>query len=857
MSSENAKSLLNDPRYPAFAERYAFDLVRFAVEVCMQVPTWQQVEMYESVQAPGSRTSVSSGHGCFARGTEIMRADGSIVSVEDVLLGDRIMGPDGDSVRTVLDLKRGREAMYRFTYADGTSHVFNESHILCLVATNSKGRRVAGQRVTTTVRDWLTWGEDRKRCHAIYRSGVETFDGRAASLPVPPYILGAWLGDGDCAAVVFTTEDPEIVEAVLKWAGSMGCHLKVYDGNSGNAKRYHVTNGRMGPNQAPAMTALRGLGVLGNKHIPDSYLYASKADRLELLAGLIDTDGSLGKASFDFIQKNERLARQVAWLARSVGCHATIRSTVKTCGNNGVSGTYWRVTIGRNIDQVPVRLARKRPAECNRQRGNLHFSIKSCEPMGEGDYYGFVLDGDSRFLGGDFTVLHNTGKTRSFGVTCFWHVLCYRFSNTYLTGPKLKTVQEGVWKEFAGLKDSIDRGPHAWINEYLILERSTVYIRGHKLNWFCTARTAPRGAPEGLAGTHADWLLWVADEASGIDDGSFGVIGGALTDSRNRLALASQPTRASGFFYDTHHKLSIHGDGDFVPLVFNSEESPLVSDEFIQEKLIQYGGRQSPEYQIKVLGRFPENSDKYLIGRGAIQKRIDGPPVISESDAYGHVLIIDVAAGVHRDRTVATHLLVYGDGDRVEYAIAPRRVQVVKVPIYTNALDWTPVARMATDYAATLSNCTVVVDCGGQGVQFAKRMEEFGCPNVIKVNWGKKPFKKRNSERFFNLRAQACVHAAEAVKDGRAKFTRDHEADLLDQGSRIPFYIDERGLWHIMRKEDMAKEGIPSPDFWDTICMAFLEGVHYIQAETSSEAVMSARLDSARDEALKALEGIA
>jgi len=449
---------------------------------------------------------------------------------------------------------------------------------------------------------------------------------------------------------------------------------------------------------------------------------------------------------------------------------------------------------------------------------------------------------------------HGTGKTRAFGVICFWHVLCYRFSNTYLTGPKLGTVSEGVWKEFAGLKDLIDRSPQSWINDYLILETKTVYIRGHKLNWFCTARTAPRGAPEGLAGTHGEWLLWVADEASGIPDANFGVIGGALTDARNRLVMASQPTRSSGFFYDTHHKLSIANGGDFNALVFSSEESPIVSVEFLREKLLQYGGRHSPEYQIKVLGRFPENSDRYLLGRSAIEKRVRGERVIREDEPYGHLLIIDVAAGVHRDRTVATHVRVIGDGDRVD--VDPRRVEVMSVPIYTNTLDWTPVARLATDFAAGLSNCTVVVDTGGQGIQFAKRMEEFGCPVVEKVNWGKKTFKKRNQDRFFNLRAQCSVHCAEAVKDGRIWFAGDHESDLLDQGSRIPFFIDERGLWHIEKKEDMAKDGLPSPDYWDTVCMAFLEGVNYIPAEAASLMQRTAHVDAARESAISELANV-
>lgn len=449
---------------------------------------------------------------------------------------------------------------------------------------------------------------------------------------------------------------------------------------------------------------------------------------------------------------------------------------------------------------------------------------------------------------------HGSGKTQGYAVCVLWHLCCYKYSNTILSGPKLDTVQNGVRKYVSDLMSNIREGLQSWIAEHIRVEFKTIYIRGFKSQWWCVAKTAPAGKPESLAGEHRKFLLWLIDEASGIPDKNFGVIMGSLTEEWNRIALASQPTKSSGYFYETHSRLSNRNGGPWVSLTFSSEESPLVSDKFIREKLVEYGGRQSPEYQIKVLGQFPENSDKYLLGKSAIEARVNGRRVIQDHEPWGNLLIIDVAAGVHRDRTVATHIRVIGEGDRVD--LEPRRVEVVKVPIYTNALDWTPVARLATDYAASVSNCTVVVDCGGQGVQFAKRMEEFGCPNVEKVNWGLKPFRKRNKERFFNLRAQCCVHAAEAVKDGRIRFTEEYQADLLDQGSRIPFYIDERGLWHIMRKEDMAKEGIPSPDFWDTVCMAFMEGINYIQADATSLFISEAKLDAARQAAVEELSDI-
>lgn len=452
---------------------------------------------------------------------------------------------------------------------------------------------------------------------------------------------------------------------------------------------------------------------------------------------------------------------------------------------------------------------------------------------------------------------HGTGKTRSFGVICLWHLLCYLHSNTYVTAPKLKTVREGVWKEITTMLAQIRKGPHAWIAEHVVIQAETVYVSGYKATWFITARTAPKGSPENLAGTHGDYLLWLADEASGIPDENFGVIGGALTDKRNRWIMASQPTRSSGFFWETHHGQSVFQGGRWVPLIFNSEESPIVSEEFIKEKLIQYGGRDEVEYQIKVRGMFPTNSSKYLLSSALIERalKIDSP--ILPGEAYGHVIIVDVAAGVGRDKTVATHVKMAGRGDRM--SPERRRIEVVDVPVYSSSEDWTPLAVRVIEYAALLPNATIVVDISAMGIQFLKRLEELARGNmVIKgVAWGARPFANEYRKRFINQRAQCTVHAVEAIKDGVVRLCAKHKRDLVNQGSRLPYAFDEHGRYKIASKESMASDGLPSPDLFDTICMAFLEDVDYVPCGVESETIRDDRRAAAIAAAKAALGNVA
>lgn len=815
--------LHEDPRWMPFCERYAPAPDRFAIEVLGVEPTPQQLDLYTEVAPSRSRVSVASGHGCFAKGTPIMSSSGDDVPVELVRVGDKLMGPDGNSVRNVLELKHGREEMYRFTYADGTSHTFNESHILCLVATNSKGTRVAGRKTTVTVREWLTWGADKKRCHAIYRSSVEVFNRPQKTLPIPPYILGAWLGDGTAGCAQFTTADDEIHESIADYCADIGCNL-VVSVNSENSNRLNLSR-RVGTDkQNPMLRALRSLGISKSKRVPDSYLYSSKADRLELLAGLIDTDGHRDKSGYDFVQKDECLARQTAWLARSVGCHATIREVSKRCGNNGKVGQYWRVTIGRNVDQIPVRVERKKFDNLNRQRGNLHFSIKSCEPLGEGDYFGFVLDGDSRFLGGDFTVLHNTGKTTAISAITLWHMLCYPQSITLLTANDMDQLKATLWKEIGLAVEKIRTGPHGWLYPHIeILANASMRIRGFEDTWFVESKTANEKTANKMAGRHGEWLLIIGDEASTLPDTVLTTLRGALTEKHNRMLLTSQPTRNAGFFWRTHHEWARTNGGDWANLTFSSVDSPLVDDAALLDLWNSYD---DDERRVRLLGLFPQDSSKHMMSLPEAMRMYGRGRIIEPGEPFGWVVPGDVASGEGlRDKSAILAARVIGYGDRGPNA---RRVEIVSIPVMTNGIRSNRIAGAAAEVGSDLEGVTYAIDSGGLGVNVCQDLEDIG-KVVHRINWGNPCFQNKNKERYMNLRAQAMHQAARAAKDGRLVIlTNDHKQTMLSQASRIPKTFTDKARVRVPPKHSSEWEGMASPDLWDAVCFLFLEDLAYI-----------------------------
>jgi replicative DNA helicase len=151
------------------------------------------------------------------------------------------------------------------------------------------------------------------------------------------------------------------------------------------------------------------MGLIENKHIPHEYMANSEDNRLRLLAGLIDSDGyyyASGKA-YDISQKDEALARQIKYLADTLGFRTVISPKRATIKEIGYESTVWLVRIMGDVERIPVLIARKKaePRKINKDWRVCGIEI---EPSGEDEYFGFVLDGDGLFLLEDCTVTHNT-----------------------------------------------------------------------------------------------------------------------------------------------------------------------------------------------------------------------------------------------------------------------------------------------------------------------------------------------------------------------------------------------------------------------------------------------------------------
>jgi superfamily II DNA or RNA helicase len=360
----------------------------------------------------GGILDIPCGRGkCLGIDTPILMYDGTIKKVQDVIIGDKLMGDDS-SHRNVLSLARGRENMYRVCGKKGEGYIANESHIMSLKYSTHMNRTIRKDDILDiSIIDYLKlpkYYHGRGGPLVGYRVPVEF--PAIYSIPIEPYLFGYWLGDGHSYGTGISTQDSKVLYNLQQIFNTK--HPTLYLQYTGHQYDYRVNStNKKSPHSNEFRSFLIKNNLIKNKHIPHMYKCNTKEIRLKLLAGFIDADGHFHDNCFDIIQKNETLLDDIIFLARSLGFSAFKTKCVKTCknGKHGpIEGTYYRTNIyGKWLEEIPTQCERKKANIRKLHRNPLHYRI-SLEPIGEDDYYGFEIDGNRRFVLGDFTVTHNT-----------------------------------------------------------------------------------------------------------------------------------------------------------------------------------------------------------------------------------------------------------------------------------------------------------------------------------------------------------------------------------------------------------------------------------------------------------------
>lgn len=168
------------------------------------------------------------------------------------------------------------------------------------------------------------------------------------------------------------------------------------------------------------------------------------------------------------------------------------------------------------------------------------------------------------------------------------------------TAPGKVQMNDVLWKELAlwiaRLPKPVQER-YEWTKDYVRVGKT----EADKQARYARAKTSTKENSEALAGLHSDYLAIIADEASGVDEQIFVTAMSARTNANALFIMISNPTRLEGYFYKAFNQNA----GGFQTLNFNSEESPLVSNDFVNEIISEYG-KDSDEYRVRVQGNFPK-----------------------------------------------------------------------------------------------------------------------------------------------------------------------------------------------------------------------------------------------------------
>lgn len=377
--------------------------------------SWRTLEWGNMLQLyPWSAYLCQRGSGKSMRINElVVMADGTLKEIQYIKVGDQVMGVDG-TPRNVLSTHRGIDDMYEIQQANTENYVTNSRHTLHY----KRGSYISWRDKNGIHRKKMIFDKDHTQIVEIetkdfhqksrlYKSQSFGYRVKGWNLPekelrLEPYYLGLWLGDGTSINQHITNIDLEVIDYLKGYSERLNLNLSHY------GVTHCITNIQGKSNILRQQLKLYNL--LNNKHIPEDYLLSSRQQRLELLSGLIDSDGttSTRNSSYSITQKNENLLKQIQRLCWSLGFRANIkpRNVKLTYGDKRIYKSY-TLHISGDVWDIPCKIARKKITKYNRIQDSQRSKL-STKLLGKGEYCGFECDGDKLFLLKDGTVVHNS-----------------------------------------------------------------------------------------------------------------------------------------------------------------------------------------------------------------------------------------------------------------------------------------------------------------------------------------------------------------------------------------------------------------------------------------------------------------
>lgn len=403
------------------------------------------------------------------------------------------------------------------------------------------------------------------------------------------------------------------------------------------------------------------------------------------------------------------------------------------------------------------------------------------------------------------------GKTAFSAIVFLWFLTCFPNSRVVATAPTRQQLNDVLWAELEKWRQKSEMLKHLlkWTKTY-------IYVNGREKRWFGVARASSK--PENMQGFHEDNMLFLVDEASGVDEEVLEAIRGTLSGKNNKLLFVGNPTKTTGMFYESHTSER----AKWVTMTVDSALSPRTDKENIKALIDKYGP-ESNVVRVRVHGLFPLAEDDVFIPITMLEKSIATDIEVNEIPT-----IIDIGCDVAR----------FGDDKTV---IGYRTDGVVRFYKKRHGQDTMATANdvlmlgniLRLKYPKYRRQICIKIDDSGVGGGVTDRLNQLKTLNpdlyswmrIIPVHFGMKienAYYDDTTTYMMSVLKELISNKDEQGKPKKCELQLPNDNDFIGQVSVRKYLFTDRGKIKVESKKEMKKRDLPSPDEADCVLLCVL-----------------------------------
>jgi len=743
----------------------------------------------------------------------------------DVRVGDTLLDEAGHPTSVSGLSPTWDRPEYRITFDDGSEILTGPEHEWTALDLMARSR---AHGTKSGVRDWRDFWHTAKTLETQeLAASLRTPSGQyrwriplasplqlpEADLPIDPYLLGFWLGDGSTASgqIAFGATKSAFLDWLnennydhsMKWNDKQNCWIGVVKG---------------------LQTQLRELGVLGNKHIPQAYLRASESQRRALLAGLMDADGFLmknsGKPDVGIDLTCSALADGLYELLMTLGCKVWRNQAEAAYTKNGertVTGTRYRMNWRPLENPFRLRETAWVDHDSHRSRHSSR-SIVDIQLTGR-RIKNFCLQVDSPrslYLAGESFIPTHNSKLAAI-LLCWWIDTRWPYGRVASTAPSHHQISAIIWYEVREIVSLVNKRhaeglTYARMPGHITSDNDWKTDDGQRVGF---GRKPPdHKTDDAFQGIHAvkHGVFAVGDEGCGLQQDMIDALGNITPTEDSRRLIILNPTNPAAYvgtiFREdfpnwTKHTISVFDNPNFTGEVVpdNFPLAALADQSFVDNKKAEYG-EGTPRYISRILGEFAFDNDQSLI--------------VAEDLAVAHDL--DIAPTGMRP-VLGVDVARFGDDLSVVYTNDCGRVR--KYDSWGRTDGVTTAERIHKIARETMA-AEVRIDgtgIGGPVADIVRRLRDDAGSDydIIEMMAGWAP---DDRSEHANARAQWFDRFRYNLRAGIIDLDPT-DSKLTDELGSIQYKIqDGTQALIIESKNDIRKQGRKSPDFADAVIYA-------------------------------------